>query len=324
MALAAPAAAAALAAEPSAVPPEAEPLREEYQPPAPFPEAAPEPAPEPVPVPVPEAEQASLLEAAPPRDLDQEPAHGLEPEAASGLEPEPHDPGAEYYATRAEPFPEPYTPGGEPGELYPPLTQAADVYAAHAQDAAPGPNDADAAQPDYAAGPGTEPAGHAMGGPGAELIEGVYCQNGHFNDPDARECAACGIGLEQAGHARQQGMRPPLGVIILDDGSVCQLDTDYVIGREPTLDGSVAEGRARPLRVADSSGVVSRIHARVELDGWHVFLTDLRSANGTQVLLPGERNPISLQPGVRTPLVAGALIRLGGEFGLQYDSRRPA
>jgi hypothetical protein len=324
MALAAPAAAAALAAEPSAGPLEAEPVREEYQPPAPSPEAAPEPAPEPGPVPVPEAEQGSLLEAAPPRDLDQEPSHGLEPEAASGLEPGPNDPGAEYYATRAEPFPEPYSLGGEPGELYPPQTQAADVYAAHAQEAAPGLNGADAAQPDYAAGPGTEPAGHAAGGPGAELIEGVYCQNGHFNDPDARECAACGIGLEQAGHARQQGMRPPLGVIILDDGSVCQLDTDYVIGREPTLDGSVAEGRARPLRVADSSGVVSRIHARVELDGWHVFLTDLKSANGTQVLLPGERNPISLQPGVRTPLVAGALIRLGGEFGLQYDSRRPA
>jgi len=68
--------------------------------------------------------------------------------------------------------------------------------------------------------------------------------------------------------------------------------------------------------------VVSRIHARVELDGWQVFICDLNSANGTQVLLPGERNPTSLQPGVRTPLVAGTQIRLGGEYGLQYDSHR--
>jgi hypothetical protein len=153
-------------------------------------------------------------------------------------------------------------------------------------------------------------------------VEGVYCKNGHFNDPEARYCAVCGISMGQLTKIRQKGNRPPLGVLILGDGSVCQLDADYVIGREPTLDSAVADGRARPLRLMDASGVVSRIHARVELDGWQVFLTDLNSANGTQVLMPGEQNPTSLQPGVRTPLAAGAQIRLGGEYGLQYDSHR--
>jgi FHA domain len=156
----------------------------------------------------------------------------------------------------------------------------------------------------------------------AAMVEGVYCKNGHFNDPEARNCAVCGIGMGQLMKARQKGDRPPLGVLILGDGSVCQLDADYVIGREPNLDSAVAEGRARPLRLMDASGVVSRIHARVELDGWQVFITDLNSANGTQVLMPGERNPMNLQPGVRIPLVAGAQIRLGGEYGLQYDSHR--
>jgi len=153
-------------------------------------------------------------------------------------------------------------------------------------------------------------------------VEGVYCKNGHFNDPEARYCSVCGISMGQLTKIRQKGNRPPLGVLILADGSVCQLDADYVIGREPTLDSAVADGRARPLRLMDASGVVSRIHARVELDGWQVFLTDLNSANGTQVLMPGELNPINLQPGVRTPLAAGAQIRLGGEYGLQYDSHR--
>jgi len=153
-------------------------------------------------------------------------------------------------------------------------------------------------------------------------VEGVYCKNGHFNDPEARYCAVCGISMGQLTKVRQQGPRPPLGVLILGDGSVCQLDADYVIGREPTLDSSVADGHARPLRLMGASGVVSRIHARVDLDGWQVFLTDLNSANGTQVLMPGERNPTNLQPGVRTPLAAGAQIRLGGEYGLQYDSHR--
>ena len=169
---------------------------------------------------------------------------------------------------------------------------------------------------------GAEPPGDLGLAEGSEMVEGVYCKNGHFNDPDARSCAVCDISIGPLAKVRQQGPRPPLGVLLLGDGSVCQLDADYVIGREPTLDSAVAEGRARPLRVNDTSGVVSRIHARVELDGWQVFITDLKSANGTEVLLPGDRNPTSLQPGVRLPLMAGTQIRLGGEYGLQYDSHR--
>jgi FHA domain len=154
------------------------------------------------------------------------------------------------------------------------------------------------------------------------IVEGVYCKNGHFNDPEARYCAVCGISMGQLTKIRQKGKRPPLGVLVLGDGSVCQLDADYVIGREPSLDSAVADGRARPLRLIGASGVVSRTHARVELDGWQVYISDLNSANGTQVLLPGERNAINLQPGGRTALVPGAQIRLGGEYGLQYDSHR--
>jgi hypothetical protein len=156
----------------------------------------------------------------------------------------------------------------------------------------------------------------------AAVVDGVYCKNGHFNDPEGRYCAVCGISMAQLTKIRQKGKRPPLGVLVLGDGSVCQLDADYVIGREPTLDSAVANGQARPLRLEGASGVVSRTHARVELEGWQVFISDLNSANGTQVLMPGERNPVNVQPGARTPLVPGAQIRLGGEYGLQYDSHR--
>jgi pSer/pThr/pTyr-binding forkhead associated (FHA) protein len=132
----------------------------------------------------------------------------------------------------------------------------------------------------------------------------------------------CGIGMAQLTKIRKKDKRPPLGVLVLPDGSVCQLDSDYVIGREPTLDASVADGSARPLRLQGASGVVSRIHARVDLDGWQVYISDLNSANGTQVVLPGETSSTALRPGVRTPLVAGAQIRLGNEYGLRYDSHR--
>ncbi len=156
----------------------------------------------------------------------------------------------------------------------------------------------------------------------APVVLGIYCKNGDFNDPEARYCAVCGIGMAQLTKVQQEGPRPPLGVLILDDGSVCQLDTDYVMGREPTLDKSVADGRARPLRLGGASDLVSRIHARVELDGWQVFVCDLNSANGTNLVLPGETTGTRLVPGVRTPLVAGAQIRLGDAYALRYDSHR--
>jgi FHA domain len=259
------------------------------------------------------------------------------------------------YAVQA---PDPYAPPAPPDPYAAPAPP--DPYAAQPSPPLPGPPDG-APRQDFisisfvAGGPGAPGAPGALGVPGglpglgddvprrdplplgaeppeakdlglvempSAMVEGVYCKNGHFNDPEGRYCAICGIGMGQLTKIRQKGKRPPLGVLILGDGSVCQLDADYVIGREPTLDSEVADGRARPLRLTGASGVVSRIHARVELDGWQVFISDLNSANGTQVLLPGERTPVSLQPGVRTALVPGAQIRLGGEYGLQYDSHR--
>jgi hypothetical protein len=172
---------------------------------------------------------------------------------------------------------------------------------------------------------GAEPLGDQALSPAeglAPIVTGIYCKNGHFDDPEARYCAVCGIGMAQLTKIPQEGRRPPLGVLILDDGSVCQLDTDYVVGREPTLDKSVAEGRARPLRLGGAADLVSRIHARVELDGWEVFVSDLNSANGTLLVLPGETAGTRLIPGVRTPLVAGSQIRLGDAYALRYDSHR--
>jgi FHA domain len=156
----------------------------------------------------------------------------------------------------------------------------------------------------------------------APEVLGVYCKNGHFDDPEARYCAVCGISMAQLTKAPRKGKRPPLGVLVLDDGSVFQLDADYVIGREPSLDSSVADGSARPLRLTDSEGLVSRIHARVELDGWQVYISDLESANGTYVQLPGEPDGQLLTPRVRTPLIAGTHVRVGRDHGFRYDSHR--
>jgi hypothetical protein len=290
--------------------------------------AAPAPGAPPVPSPVlqePVPEQAQQASAAPIPELVEEP------------EPENH-------AAQVKPAaPAPYAQQVADAYVPPAPQQVLGQYAPSAPKEVPGLADDGAPRPDFisisldsglpdAEEPKRDPLPLGAEPPEAkdlglvempsEMVEGVYCKNEHFNDPDARYCAVCGISMSQLAKIRQQGKRPPLGVLILGDGSVCQVDADYVIGREPTLDSAVAEGRARPLRLIGAPGMVSRIHARVELDGWQVFITDLKSANGTQLVLPGELNPTSLQPGVRTPLVAGTQIRLGGEYGLQYDSHR--
>src|SRR5262249_31922247 len=50
--------------------------------------------------------------------------------------------------------------------------------------------------------------------PAAPEIRGVYCKNGHFDDPEARFCAVCGISMNQKTLVPQSGLRPPLGLLV--------------------------------------------------------------------------------------------------------------
>jgi FHA domain len=248
-------------------------------------------------------------------------------------------------------------PGSGPQEQ-PPEPAASGPAGAQAGQAAPEPDVTEPPEPFYAGAPGppAEPYSSGQpfeaillgGAPGAAMpvesrqplakirelppgtssyvsagpiIQGVYCKNGHFDDPEARFCAVCGISMNQQTLVPRPGERPPLGVLLLDDGSVFQLDRDYVVGREPSLDASVASGHARALRVADESGIVSRVHARVALDGWRVLVTDLGSANGTRVFLPGQPADQQLVPQVPIVLGPGSQVDLGGR-GFRYESHR--
>jgi hypothetical protein len=139
----------------------------------------------------------------------------------------------------------------------------------------------------------------------AIVVEGVLCASEHFNDPEARACRQCGTSLDQPPRSVLRRQRPPLGVLVFDDGTRVTLDGDYVLGREPVLDFDVMAGRARPLRISDPEGTVSRLHLRVSLVGWQVEVSDLGSANGSVLRAPGEERtltpfePIVLEPGTR-------------------------
>jgi hypothetical protein len=168
---------------------------------------------------------------------------------------------------------------------------------------------------------GPRPGGSGDPVPDGLSIMGVYCKNGHFDDPDARFCAVCGISMNQQTLVPRLGPRPPLGVLLLDDGAILQLDADYVIGREPWLDASVAAGQARPLPVADETGTVSRVHAQIRLADWQVLVTDLGSANGTRIGLPDDTALRSLAPQVPAALRPGSRVDLG-RCVFRYESHR--
>ena len=154
---------------------------------------------------------------------------------------------------------------------------------------------------------------------GAPIVLGVYCKNGHFGDPNARSCVVCGVSRTRRGPAPQPGPRPPLGALVLDDDSALELSIDCVVGREPALDPSVAAGEAHPLAIVDAA--VSRVHARIHLDGWQVLLIDLGSVNGTRIRPPGKRSEQALEPNVPVPLQSGTRVFVGTQ-GFQYEAHR--
>ncbi|GAA1547406.1 FHA domain-containing protein [Nocardioides humi] len=144
-----------------------------------------------------------------------------------------------------------------------------------------------------------------------EQVRGVYCKNQHFNDPRVLFCGICGINMVQQTPVLVNGPRPPLGVIVLDDGSVFQLDTPYLLGRDPSGDERIGSGEFRPLPIIDQSNQVSRVHARLELRGWDVVLVDNNSTNGTYVHLPKTPDWVRMPPGTEQVLVQGTRVRIG-------------
>jgi hypothetical protein len=140
---------------------------------------------------------------------------------------------------------------------------------------------------------------------------GHLCPRGHLNDPRSQFCLQCGLRVEERS-ALVAGSRPPLGLLIFDDGATHTVDTDYLVGRMPEADPRVRAGSLRSLLIEDSSGAVSRVHAEIHITGWDVLLVDSGSRNGTFVAGPGEQAWTALPARQSRRLVAGTRVRLGG------------
>ncbi|WP_300008912.1 FHA domain-containing protein [Pseudonocardia sp.] len=141
---------------------------------------------------------------------------------------------------------------------------------------------------------------------------GHLCSRGHLNDPRSHFCVLCGIRMNERTGVLVIGARPPLGLLVFDDGATYTVDAEYLVGRMPESDERVRSGTLRSIVVEDRSGAVSRVHAEVRVDGWDVVLVDSGSRNGTFVAAPGDPawTPVPARQSRR--LVPGTRVRLGG------------
>ena len=151
-------------------------------------------------------------------------------------------------------------------------------------------------------------------GPGPAMVLGVSCPLGHHNHPDAAFCTQCGTKMTDSDTTVLiNGPRPPLGILVVDDGTTYSLNQDLIIGREPTSHPDVERGVASPMILSDESLALSRKHARFTLDEWSVSLVDLSSSNGTFISRTDDNGEwAQLEKGGSIELQPGDRIRIGG------------
>jgi len=145
---------------------------------------------------------------------------------------------------------------------------------------------------------------------------GVWCDAGHVTSPDNSECRVCGLPVPP--QAPILVARPPLGVLIFDNGDRVEVDRPVVLGRDPKEVSSADPEKPVLHAVASATGQVSRTHAEIRADGWDVVLTDLDAMNGTALTLPGA-SPMAIEPGVPTVITPGGRVDLGGETGFVFE-----
>lgn len=151
-------------------------------------------------------------------------------------------------------------------------------------------------------------------------VRGFKCARAHPTDPRSAFCSVCGMPVDQT-QPLIEVMRPPLGILVLDDGSTYLLETDSVLGRDPEKSEPARRGLT-PLQVTDNSGGMSRAHVELRLADWDVQLVDRGSTNGTRTRAAGHREWVRIPPHQPVILVPGTEILIGNRM-LRFESAAP-
>ncbi|MGY4645330.1 FHA domain-containing protein [Cellulomonas sp. URHB0016] len=102
------------------------------------------------------------------------------------------------------------------------------------------------------------------------------------------------------------GGRTARAVLMLDDGTVVTVPVPTVLGRNPVPSGPGAVA----VRVTDLSRTLSRSHVEVAPHDDGLLVTDLGSANGTAVAMPGAEFEM-LAPGATAVVPVGGRLVIG-------------
>ncbi|GAB3117358.1 hypothetical protein GCM10027055_28680 [Janibacter alkaliphilus] len=224
------------------------------------------------------------------------------------------------------PAPEPAAPGGqdEPGQPAPAAGEAGGhpapgPHPGHGRgtglptfgDPAPAP-DQPGATPDQPGAAPDQPSAPAE----APVVLAVRCPSGHLSAPHATRCRVCQQELPE--QEPEQTPRPALGLLRLSTGDVVELDRGVLLGRAPKAADEITGLPPHLVRVASPDNEISRNHAEIILDGWHVLVRDLGSTNGTTVALPGS-SPVRVRPGDQQTIEPGTTITLADQVSMVLE-----
>jgi pSer/pThr/pTyr-binding forkhead associated (FHA) protein len=111
-------------------------------------------------------------------------------------------------------------------------------------------------------------------------------------------------------HKTQESISATVLGFRLGDSPIVLLDTVVYLGRKPSPPRVTRGAAPRLVRVISATNEVSSTHVELRQLGAMVVVTDLKSTNGTRVLLPG--HPVrSLRPGESITIGVGTLIDVG-------------
>ncbi|KQR46716.1 hypothetical protein ASF82_04625 [Frigoribacterium sp. Leaf164] len=115
-------------------------------------------------------------------------------------------------------------------------------------------------------------------------------------------------GGDRAGTAPVRPARRRHGVRV--GTAVHWLDRPLLVGRRPAAPRVVRGAEPQLVTVPSAGGEVSASHVSFDQQGDVVVVTDLRSTNGTVVVMPG-RVPVRLRQGESVVALAGTIVDLG-------------
>lgn len=150
------------------------------------------------------------------------------------------------------------------------------------------------------------------------VVQAVRCSRSHSNPPSAAACEACAEPILDRTVVHVE--RPVLGQLRFSDGLVVALDGTVLLGRNPDREPPSSGAGDAPVSIPLPHKAISRLHAEIRLEDWHVLIFDRQSTNGTFVELP-HQEPFKLVPAQPCFITPGTKVDLADAVSFVFEGR---